>query len=136
MITLDLVCTECNEKNLKAKIGNIAECEKCDNFAWEIVATSDPNIDLEYLDTDILTASEDEAEVYLLLSEVDGMWSTTIDDAVERLVGQGDFTEFALDLFEHAYPELPSRLINAEIATDIYRDQYTVSNDDSMWWWN
>ena len=135
MITLDLVCTECNEKNLKAEIGDIAECEKCDNFAWEIVATSDPNIDLKYLDTNILTASEDEAEAYLLLSEVDGMWSTTIDDAVERLAGQGDFTEFALDMFEHAHPEVPSRIINAEIAADIYRDHYTVSNDDSMWWW-
>ena len=135
MITLDLVCTECNEKNLKAKIGDIAECEKCDNFAWEIVATSDPNLDLKYLDTNILTASEDEAEIYLLLSEVDGMWSTTIGDAVERLAGQGDFTEFALDMFEHAHPEVPSRIINAEIATDIYRDDYTVSNDNSMWWW-
>ena len=135
MITLDLVCTECNEKNPKAKIGDIVDCDKCDNFAWEIVATSDPNLDLKYLDTDILTASEDEAEIYLLLSEVDGMWSTTIDDAVERLAGQGDFTEFALDMFEHAHPEVPSRIINAEIATDIYRDDYTVSNDNSMWWW-
>ena len=135
MITLDLVCTECNEKNPKAKIGDIVECDKCDNFAWEIVATSDPNLDLKYLDTDILTASEDEAEIYLLLSEVDGMWSTTIDDAVERLAGQGDFTEFALDMFEHAHPEVPSRIINAEIATDIYRDDYTVSIDNSMWWW-
>lgn len=61
MITLDLVCTECNEKNPKAKIGDIVDCDKCDNFAWEIVATSDPNLDLKYLDTDILTASEDEA---------------------------------------------------------------------------
>ena len=135
MITIDLVCTECNEKNPKAEIGDISNCEKCDNFAWEIVATSDPNIDLKYLDTDILTASEQDVEVYLLLSEVDGMWSTTIDDAVERLAGQGDFTEFALDMFEGTYPELPSRIINAEIATDIYRDQYIVSIDDSMWWW-
>lgn len=134
MITLDLVCTECNEKNLKAEIGDIVDCDKCDNFAWEIVATSDPNIDLKYLDTNILTASEQDVEVYLLLSEVDGMWSTTIDDAVERLAGQGDFTEFALDMFEEAHPELPSRLINAEIAADIYRDHYTVGNDDSMWW--
>lgn len=135
MMTLDLVCTECNEKNLKAEIGDIYECDKCDNFAWEIVATSDPTIDLKYLDTDILIASEQDVEVYLLLSEADGMWSTTIDDAVERLAGQGDFTEFALDLFEDAHPELPSRIINAEIATDIYRDHYTVSNDNSMWWW-
>ena len=135
MITLDLVCTECNEKNPKAKIGDIVDCDKCDNFAWEIVATSDPNINLKHLDTDILTASEQDVETYLLLSEVDGMWSTTIDDAVERLAGQGDFTEFALDMFEGTYRELPSRLINAEIATDIYRDQYIVSIDDSMWWW-
>ena len=135
MITLDLVCTECNEKNLKAEIDDISNCEKCDNFAWEIVATSDPNINLKHLDTDILTASEQDVETYLLLSEVDGMWSTTIDDAVERLAGQGDFTEFALDMFEGTYRELPSRLINAEIATDIYRDQYIVSIDDSMWWW-
>ena len=135
MITLDLVCTKCNEKNPKAEIGDIHNCDKCDNFAWEIVATSDPNLDLKYLDTNILTASEDEAEIYLLLSEVDGMWSTTIDDAVDRLAGKGNFTEFALDLFEETHPELPSRLINAEIATDIYRDHYTVSNDDSMWWW-
>ena len=135
MITLDLVCTECNEKNLKAEIGDIVDCEKCDNFAWEIIATSDPNIDLKYLDTDILIAGEEDVEMYLLLSEVDGMWSTTIDDATDRWAGQGDFTEFALDMFEHAHPELPSRLINAEIATDIYRDQYTVSADNSMWWW-
>ena len=135
MTTLDLVCTKCNEKNPKAEIGDISNCEKCDNFAWEIVATSDPNINLKHLDADILTASEQDVEGYLLLSEVDGMWATTIDDAVERLAGQGDFTEFALDLFEGSRPELPSRLINAEIATDIYRDHYIVSIDDSMWWW-
>lgn len=135
MITLDLVCTECNEKNLKAEIGDIDNCDKCDNFAWEIVATSDPNINLKYLDTDILTASEQDVETYLLLSEADGMWSTTIDDAVKRLAGQGDFTKFAMSLFEETYPDVPSNFTNAEIAADVYRDHFVVSNDNSMWWW-